>query len=144
MPLVSILYTIQEKPVKEKVERELNWYDTVKGEMLHFKGGKLNFRYKEDDYLVKMGVEERNRRGITTTFRMLPEVEDVEVVNYNNVVKEDNKKKVDEWFNSYVNYEDSDVTVASRDGVSVSFDVPEEELDDFLYQAERNGFLHSL
>lgn len=140
MTTVTVLYNIESKPVKENLKRELRWYDTIKQEMQIFEGGQLGFEYKEDEYLVAMGEEERKNRGITTTFRMLPKVEDLEVVNYNNVKTTDNEKEVKKWFGNYTNYNDSDATVVSSDRYGIEFNVPDKEVDDFLYNCERNGF----
>lgn len=140
MPEVIVLYKVETGPVRENIDRELNWYDPIKQEMQIFNGGILDFKYKEDDYLISMGVEERQRRGISTTYRMLPHVKDLKVVNYNNVKTTVNKVEVKKWFDDYVNY---NITNASMIGFSrggITFDVPKKEIDDFLYQAERNGF----
>ena len=82
MSEITVLFDIKEESSKEKINEELNWYDIIKQKMLVFHGGKLAFRYKEDDYLIKMGEEERHRRGIKSTFRMLPEVEELIVDNH--------------------------------------------------------------
>lgn len=140
MSAITVLYNIKSGPVKENLKRELNWYDTIKQEMQVFEGGKLGFEYKEDEYLVAMGEEGRKRRGITTTFRMLPKVEELKVVNYNNIKTTDNEKEVRKWFDNYTNYNDSDAIVISSDGNGIEFDVPNKETDDFLYDCERHGF----
>ena len=140
MSAVTIIYKLEEKPVKEKIERELNWYDIIKKEMQIFHGGKLSFKYRKDDYLIKMGEKERKRRGIKTIFRILPEVEDVEVINYNKTNKIDNKNKVEKWFNEYINYNNTEAIVVSRDGNELIINIPEKEKDDFIYQIEREGF----
>lgn len=137
MPEVTVLYKVKTGPVRENIDRELLWYDDLKKEMMVFSGGKLDFEYKEDEYLVGMGSEERKRKGITTTFRMLPKVGDLEVVNYNKIKTTTNEKEVKKWFDDYVNYNITNASIvwSNRDGITV--DVSNEELDDFLYQAER-------
>ena len=85
MKEITVLFKISETPVEEKINRELCWYDTVKKEMIILSGGKLDFEYKKDDYLVKMGNEEKQRRGITSVYRLLPKASDVVVKNYNKI-----------------------------------------------------------
>ncbi len=140
MPTIIVLFKTDEKATKEKLDRELNWYDIIKQEMLILRGGKLVFEYKEDDYLIKMGEEERKRRGINSTYRLLPKVEDIEVVNYNNINKTNNKREIEKWFSSYLNYNDSGIIFESSDNIGIEFNVPKKEVDDFSYQLERNGF----
>jgi hypothetical protein len=137
MKTIQINYSVKSVPFKDKVENSLQWYDTIKQEMFHFKGGKLQFKYTEDEYLVEMGEEERKRRGIKTTYRLLPEVENLYKTNYKNVSKKD---EIDKWFNSYLNYNSSNVSISNKTNKAVFFDVPDEEVDDFVYQADRNRF----
>ena len=141
MSLVTVLYTIKTEPAKEKINEELRWYDTIKREMQYFKGGKLTFRYKIDDYLVKMGEEERQRRGIKSVYRILPEVKDLEVKNHFNMIEKNNKKEIEKWFNSYGNYSEAVMEETNREGMV--FEVSDDEKDDFCYQLERQGFRFS-
>jgi hypothetical protein len=140
---VTILYTVKEEPIKEKTKKELNWYDPIKQEMQYFKGGKLVFEYKEDDYLIKMDKEERDKKKITNTFRLLPRIEDLEVYNYNNIRKSTNQIEIEKWFKNYLNYNNSEITVESDDRDGIEFKVPDEEIDDFIYQAERNNLRYT-
>ena len=138
MPEVKVLFNIKEEPSKESVHEELNWYDTIRQEMLVFYGGKLTFKYKEDDYLVKMGQAERQRRGIRSTYRMLPEVEELVVNNHFKMKKMTNKKEIEKWFYSSVYA--SEVFVDGITDDSVTFDVPEEQINDFSDDLDRQGF----
>jgi len=139
MPEVIVLYKTATQYIKEKGEKELQWYDGVRGEMLSFFGGRLGFEYKEDEYLVAMGKEERIKRGITSTYRILPKVEDVEVINYNKTKTTTNEKEVKKWFDNYVNYNITEASIVGFDRSGITVSVSDEELDDFLYQAERCG-----
>jgi len=139
MPEVTVLYQSNTKPVRENIERELRWYDQVRGELLIFHGGKLGFEYREDDYLVEMGQEERLKRGISTTFRMIPKVENLKVVNYNKTETITNEKVVKKWFDNYVNYNVTNASIVELNRNGVTVNVSDDELDDFLYQAERHG-----
>ena len=139
MPEITILYKTRTEPVRENIDRELLWYDGLKKEMMIFYGGKLNMEYKEDEYLVAMGAEERKNKGITSTYRMLPRVVDLEIVNYNKNETTTNKIEVKKWFDNYVNYNITNAFIVGFDGDGIIVNVPEKEMDDFLYQAERNG-----
>ena len=139
MPEVTVLYKYNTQPVRENIERELKWYDQIRGELLTFHGGKLDFEYKEDEYLVAMGQEERSRRGIATTFRMVPKVGNLKVVNYNKTETTNNEKVVKKWFDNYLNYNNTNVSMIGFNREGMMVDVPDNELDDFLYQAERHG-----
>lgn len=140
MSLITVLYEIKLQPVREKIQRELLWHDGLRGELLTFHGGQLDFEYKEDEYLVAMGAEERQRRGITTTYRMIPKVKDLEVVNYNKIKTTTNEKKVKKWLDDYINYSINDISIVTFDNDGLVVDVTENEMEDFLYQVERNGF----
>jgi hypothetical protein len=137
MSEITVLFDTKEEPSKEKVDEKLNWYDTIKQEMLVFQGGKLTFRYKEDEYLVKMGEAERQRRGINSTYRMLPEVEDLIVNNHFNMTKNTNRQVVEEWF-TISDYDNISVIMTTND--EMIFDVPDDEKKEFCEDLEWQGF----
>lgn len=139
MPQVTMLYKTETKPIKENGEKALQWYDNVKKEMLSFHGGRLKFEYIEDEYIVKMSQEERMSKGITSTYRMLPKVEDVSIVNYCKTKTTTNEKVVRKWFNDYLNYNITNASIVEEGSQGIIVDVSDGEMDDFLYQAERNG-----
>ena len=140
MSEVSVFFNIKEEPIKEKINEELNWYDTIQQKMLVFCGGKLIFKYREDPYLVKIGETERQKIGIKSTYRMLPEVEELEVCNYFKINKETNKKQIENWFYSsdYVN--DTFIEDITED--LIVFKVPDNEKEDFCDDLEGNGFIY--
>ncbi len=138
MSEITVLFNIKEEHSKEQVYEKLNWYDTIQQKMLVFYGGKLSFRYREDDYLVKIGAAERQRRGIKSTYRMLPEVEDLEVNNHFDMVKITNKKEIENWFYSYNLDHNSDIEEIT--GESIIFEVPDNEKEDFCDDLEGKGF----
>jgi hypothetical protein len=138
MAEITVFFNIDKEPKKEKVNEELNWYDTIQRKMLVFHGGKLSFKYKEDDFLVKMGAEERQRRGIRSTYRMLPVVEDLEVSNHFDMIRKTNQKIIENWFYSseYVD----DVSVDDITKESIVFEVPDNIENDFFDELDSNGF----
>jgi hypothetical protein len=139
MPNVTVLYTDGSKPseVVEKVNQRLQWYDIVKKEMIVLYGGRLDFEYKEDPYLVKMGEVERKRRGLKSTFRLLPKAVDMEVKVKQSTSDEAGIKKM---INDYLEYNDTKVSVVEENKEGIVLEVPEEEVEDFAYECERNGF----
>ena len=141
MKTVTVNYKINNESVKVKMQNTIRWYDSIRGEMLEFYGGKLIFEYKEDPYLVEMGEEERQKKGIDSTFRLLPEVIDVETRENKKVSDEKDVKK---WFNSYLNYNNSYAEIDFIGKDNIVFNVPDNEADDFLYQLERNSFNYSI
>ncbi|HUS49289.1 MAG TPA: hypothetical protein VMZ91_03945 [Candidatus Paceibacterota bacterium] len=138
MAEITALFRFKEIPSKEIINEEHNWYDNIKQEMLVFKGGKLSFEYKEDEYLVKMGEVERTKRGIISTYRMMPKIEDLEVDNHFKMTEVTNKNNIEKWFDSYGNYTEASIERIEPRGIV--FEVPENEVDDFYYQLERQGF----
>ena len=44
MKNIIIHFDTNIRPVKEKAENRLQWYDDIRKEMLFFTGGKLNFK----------------------------------------------------------------------------------------------------
>jgi len=141
MAEITVLFKVTDEPDKEKINEELNWYDTIKQKMLVFHGGKLSFRYREDDYLVKMGAAERQRRGIKSTYRMLPEVEDIVVGNHFKMIRSTNKKEIENWFysSSYIN----DIFVNGKTDEGIIFEVPENDKEDFCDDLEGQGFKYT-
>ena len=139
MPEVVVLYKTTREPVREKGEKELQWYDSLRGEMLPFFGGRLGFEYREDEYIVAMSKEDRVEKGISSTYRMLPKVVDVEIVNYNKMKTSTNEKVVKKWFDDYVNYNITEAYISGWGDNGITVVVSDDELDDFLYQAERSG-----
>lgn len=144
MPLVTVLYTVKTGFVKEKIQRDLSWYDTVKKEMKVFSGGKLEFEYKKDKYIEKMKEQERKEKGIKSSYRLLPVVKELEVVNYNKVEKKSDQDKIKKWFDDYLNYSNSKAAMTGFDESGMTIQITDEETEDFLYQLERNGFAYSI
>ena len=135
MQTVIVNYPI--KLVPEKINRELFWYDPLKKEMLRFEGGQLKFEYQEDKSLVEMGEDERKRKGIKSTYRMLPKVIDMEIKNNK---REIDKNKLKNWYKQYSNYNYSNSVIDNENNNNMSFFVPDDEIDDFTHQLSINNF----
>ena len=129
MATVAVYGIYCSKPVIEKEEHDLLWYDPELKTMHKFKGGRLMFVRTYDDKLKK--------------YRMLPKVEDVE--KKSNISGYD-LDKVSEWFKRYSNTFSSDVGIDRSDKANgyVEFDVPHNELSRFRSELEDEGFAFSI
>lgn len=137
--LLSINCNLKEFSPTVKVKRELLWYDTIRQEMQFFEGGNLKYVYKEDPYIVKMSSEEKKRKNISSTYRLLPEVEDLEIVDYGKKEKKSDKIKIMGFIKkySYDNYVKIDIIAESDAQIIVN--IKEEDKDEFSYQLEEIG-----
>ena len=67
----------------------------------------------------------------------MPHVADLEVT----VLKShSNEKAVLKWFDDFQNYRDSDSVIISKSKFEIEFDVPDNEVEEFMYECERNSF----
>ena len=138
MSEVVLLYDIKKSYKQEYIERELMWYDALKREMVEFKGGRLEYEYKEDPYLVKMGEDGRRRLGISSTWRVVPKVVPLKVINYNKPIVNTNSDYIIKACDTYAIYNnDINIITETDDGLVVMVD--DEHVDDFCYQMERQG-----
>jgi len=114
----------------------LNWYDPIKKKMQYFEGDYLEFKYVEDEYLVAMDTSDRFKKGIKSTYRMLPVVAHIE--KKSNEESED--KRFKKFFDNYLNYNESNIVVNLGNKSGAVCMVPDDEFEDFSYQLERQGF----
>ena len=121
MALVSV--NIPAVKITEKVKKNKNlcWYDPDARKMLYFNGGKLSFDYKYDEKDGK--------------YKVVPKVEDVEINKY--VTKKD-KDVIIKWFDR--EYLSTSISVQDKHNNVIIFDVPNDELNDFLYSLDRKRF----
>jgi hypothetical protein len=141
MKEIIVIYRNRNTYSKTLVKNNLQWYDPIKKEIQKFEGGQLEFEYKEDEYLVAMGADKRSNRGIHSTFRLLPKVSDLETKSTSGVLDD---KIFIKFFDDYLNYNNSSVTIdVSNLKRAVCF-VPDEEVEDFGYQLNRQGFNYEI
>lgn len=127
--VISISFSTKEENSLIKVESELLWYDNILGKMKRFKGGYLEFEYGEDPELVEAGHSE--------TWRMMPKV----ATKYSTTkIKVSNEKEVRKWFDDFQNYRNSDAVIISQGELGIDFDVPDNELEEFVSDCERRNF----
>ncbi|MCK5763628.1 MAG: hypothetical protein KAH05_05870 [Clostridiales bacterium] len=139
MKQIIVTFRDREESSKKLVTNNLQWYDPIKKEIFKFEGGELEFEYKEDEYLLSIGAKERFKRGIQSTFRLLPKIKDLEVKTKIGI--SDNNLFI-KFFNNYLNYNLSDITMNIDKKKNAICFVPDNEIDDFSYQLNRQGFYY--
>jgi hypothetical protein len=131
MPSVKVTCPNRERYEKQTKTYDLLWYDNEKQEMKKFNATRLNYEYKLDTSLE------------TPQYRLMPKP----IVEQQNV-KTFRQDKADllKWFYDYLNYNDTNVVMENNSLTETSavFSVDDEELDDFLYDLDRNGFIIEL
>lgn len=120
----NILITKQSRTEKkkEKVEKELLFYDHEKQKLLKFTGGNLAFEYGYDEELEK--------------YRLLPKVNDMFEIKTTTVVDNDLAKN---WFEIYSSYNNTTAEQVSQDDEGCTFSVSDEEFDSLIYDLERQN-----
>ncbi len=117
-----IVYDVAErKTEKVKVQNSLLWYDSDNQEMLTFSGGALD--------LVNTIFDKDLNRSV-------PKIIDV-FRSETRVIK--SRKAVADWFSRYSNYNITNAEISDLVEEGTLLAVPSEELDDLLYDLERNG-----
>ena len=127
---LTINFSTKNKNIKEKVENNLQWYDTVLKKMNTYKGGKLEYKYQKDEELEKLGYD--------NPYRILPEVAELEKTISKSV---SNKEEVIKWFKNYMRNSDIELISSGSNGIEIN--VPEKEVNNFKYELDRNRFDYS-
>ena len=108
--------------------------------MQYFEGDYLEFQYVEDEYLVAMSASDRFKKGIKSTYRMLPIVVCTEKKNN----KESEDKRFKKFFDNYLNYNISSIIANLGNKSRAVCMVPDDEVEDFSYQLNRQGFNYEI
>jgi len=125
MVLVSVNIPTTRITEKVKEKKDLCWYDPDAKKMLYFNGGKLSFDYKYDEKDGK--------------YKVVPKVEDIEI---NKLVIKKDKNIILKWFSK--EYLSTSILVQDEHDDVIIFEVPKDELDDFLHTLDRNRFEYSV
>lgn len=136
MKSITVFYPEKREIIDVEINNDLYWYDNIKKEMCHFKGSHLDFEYKEDDFLIKMGKSERLKRGINTTYRLVPKATGKKI-RKNKTVKD--VKKVKAEIKNFINYNDAVLEIVSENNDYVNVLVPDNSIEDFCYHMERQS-----
>lgn len=130
MKTLIIEFGEKKEIISKPVLNKLCWYDTVRQEMLEFEGTSLTFKYKLDPFLQELGYD--------NPYRLLPEP----VILDSKCPQSCSRDKEFEGFlNRYNNYSDEEVLLISNDEVGAIVQVPDNILDDFVEEANRNNFI---
>ena len=151
MAIVTVKIPANEADTRKPV-RDLFWYDTKHKKMLKFQGERLEFDYKFDASLLELGEPKEKcfrlvPRLVKTKEQVLAEQQNKVIeAKTEVVVKNRDSRHIMRWFRDYKNYNDSEAeilpTTAKKD--SVSFEVPDEELEAFLDDLDSNRFKYSV
>ena len=127
MPYVEVFNLMVKETKSECFKRDLQWYDVKKHKMLIFNCSKLEFVRTYDDELKE--------------YRILPREVNEECKKIHNI---QDKTSVEKWFNRYTNYNNTDAYIYSDSVDSMTFYVGKKDIEDFLYDLERNNFRFSV
>ncbi|MFW6026125.1 MAG: hypothetical protein ACOCRX_07265 [Candidatus Woesearchaeota archaeon] len=122
---IEISLNNKRRRIKEKVERDLYWYDNIKQKMCHFKGGQLRYEYKFDNYL-----KDNNYHN---PYRLLPVVEDLEVVKY----------KMDSDYDGiiyWVNNNNFNIDIITENDRSIEISINDDDKEDIIDELEQKRF----
>lgn len=127
MPYIEVHKSLKKEIKTECFKRDLLWYDVRKHKMLKFYCSKLEFVMQHDKELGE--------------YRVLPKPVDEDIERTKYVI---NGSSVENWFNTYANYNNTDAYIFSNSVNTVTFYVENKDLDDFAYDLERNNFRFSI
>ena len=127
MPYIEVYNSTKKEIKTECFKRDLLWYDARKNKMLKFHCSKLEFTKQYDNELGE--------------YRILPKAVDENINKIRNTI---DKSSVEKWFNTYSNYNNTDAYIFSISENIVTFYVENKELNDFVYDLERNNFRFSI
>jgi hypothetical protein len=120
----NIFVTKQARVVKkkEKIEKELLFYDHEKHKLLKFNGGNLVFEYGYDEELDK--------------YRLIPKASESFEVKETTIVDNDLAKN---WFEIYASYNNTTAEQTSQGDEGITFTVSDEEFESFTDDLERQN-----
>jgi len=123
--MADVFVRFKNPQVQKPIENALCWYDHINHKMLNFVGSRLVFSYKLDKK--------------TNKYQMIPEV--LHETRPSNQVEQ---KSLNNWYNNYLNYHNSGISISGQDDNGIVFEVPDEELDNVLYDLDRISFRFSV
>jgi len=142
---IKILVVKPTKKTKEYIKKEIKWFDTFYKEMLVFEGSHLSFEYKQEKYAElpdgtrkpekKATKKEKEQYGVKLKYLMRPKAEQA---SFNKDEKDD--KKLKKWFKDYQNYENDKIEIDEDKNDSITFEMEEDDVDDFVHDLDRNNF----
>jgi len=151
-----LVYTpIRKMLAKVPIKNELFWYDAFYKKMLKFEATRIRFYSRLEEYveITSNGIlisrmpkdeateDQIKRFGVQESYMMRPEPEILEKITY---VDDTTPEKVKRWFDKYSNYNDTTATIEDSNNDDVLFIVQDDEIENFIYDLERNGIRHRI
>ena len=154
---LHVSHKVSKSPNKQKIDKELWWFDGSDNTYNIFRGGKLNFAKMEiRKGFDKINIKEMFRRvGDSVELlhekeekgKMVPVIEDDYSVTPGTSC---DKEAISRFVDKYSNYNDTSVSVVDSDddGVILRFEnysekLLTEEIEDFTHNLEKEGFVYS-
>ena len=132
--------------IKKPLEKEFKWYDGFYKKMRVLKGSYLVYRTIDEEYIEKedgtrLSSKEASKDDLNKYKTLQESRLVVEAVTINILSPQSGKnlKKVKDWFNNYYNYNNSDASIVFEEEEYLVFSVPDNEVEEFVYNAERNN-----
>ena len=126
MTIIRLKNPSRKQIQKTKINKNLSWYDVDKKEMMTFVGGRLSFKYKYDNTLIK------------PKYRLLPYVEDLEEFKEVSII---DSGAIDKWLKAHQN-SDFDIDIIGSDtSGSVLLTILESELQDVIDSLDIDGIV---
>lgn len=146
MPQIKVYFPLDKK-TKDRDKRTLFWYDLLYRKMEEFQGSRLIFDYVEEKYVEREfsknikfdDATETEKLRFKTIKRNKPRV----VVD-KDAVETSCKVLLDNWFDTYSNYNDTTVEKNVSDTRSTTFEVDDKELEQFVEDLDRNKFRYQV
>lgn len=150
--LVSVKYT-EQKIIREPVLKNIYWYDSFYKKSHNFMCSRLDYKFVEQMYIEK---EDGNRIPVvhSTQEDLVKYSSNIRKANiltvepkiYEVDVKKEisNKQKIEKWFRDWENYNHTKVDVVEEDSKEILFSVPNTELDNFIYELDRNNIKYNI
>lgn len=127
MPTIQVRFPIRFRKVKQKISRDLFWYDIRLQKMMKFSGTRLEFDFRSD------GHPEQPQR------RLMPRVV---MAEENVVIRSRSKQDILNWWREYEAYNstNAELLTSTITNQEATFEVPDEELNEFVESLENENF----
>jgi len=142
-----------EKIIKEPVINNHYWYDSFYKKSYNFNCSSLNYKFEnhyhiEDEQgnkkqLVHASQDEFQKYGSVIKQAKVLTVEP-KIYEVNVKKKLSNKDSLKKLFNQWENYNNTKVDLIEENTNGIFFSVPDNELDDFTFELEKNNFRYSM
>jgi hypothetical protein len=142
-----------EKIIKEPVINNHYWYDSFYKKSYNFNCSSLNYKFENHYYiedeqgnkkqLVHASQDEFQKYGSVIKQAKVLTVEP-KIYEVNVKKKLSNKDSLKKLFNQWENYNNTKVDLIEENTNGIFFSVPDNELDDFTFELEKNNFRYSM